>query len=158
MNVMIDLETFGTGPNAAIVALGAVTEDGRTFYTSIYPEGDFDADTVLWWLQQSEDARRPISTPSSMLESVLRDFAEWLPSKAKVWGNGSDFDNVILDSAYKRKGLPLPWKYYDNRCYRTLKKMFPHIKPPSENKCKHSALSDAIYQMNHLKEILKHVG
>lgn len=68
-DVMLDLETMGQGPDAAIVAIGAVSFDleagklGSEFYTvvdltsSVEAGGKMDPSTVLWWLQQSEQAR-----------------------------------------------------------------------------------------------------
>ena len=67
LDIMLDLETMGTGTQAAIVAIGAVEFDlekgilGEEFYrtvdlsSSISCGGIIDADTVLWWMQQSED-------------------------------------------------------------------------------------------------------
>jgi exodeoxyribonuclease VIII len=62
-NVMVDLETMGNGPAAAIVAIGAVEFDpdtgqlGREFYREVDLEdsafrgGVIDASTVLWWMR-----------------------------------------------------------------------------------------------------------
>lgn len=72
MDVMLDLETMGNGPDAAIVAVGAIEFDatagtlGRTFYrgvnleTSVRGGGKIDASTVMWWLRQNDEARKGI--------------------------------------------------------------------------------------------------
>ncbi len=42
-----------------------------------------------------------------------------------MWGNGADFDNAILAHCYSRLGRPAPWKFWNSRCYRTLKSFSP---------------------------------
>ena len=126
-HIMLDLETMGTGPNAAIVAIGAVEFDlnelttGRTFYTAIdlvsavESGGTIDASTVLWWLKQDETARAELTDGEKMNhQAALWRFASYLKTivDAKyIWGNGSDFDNVILSNAYKRAAMPPQWRW-----------------------------------------------
>ncbi|EJE0690466.1 3'-5' exoribonuclease, partial [Salmonella enterica subsp. enterica serovar Newport] len=71
-HLMIDLETMDNKPTAAITAIGAVLfnpetgEMGETFYRriSLTSSVDYDctmgADTVLWWLRQSIEAKSEI--------------------------------------------------------------------------------------------------
>ena len=58
----------------------------------------------------------------------LTEFASFISrnggEEAKLWGNGSDFDNVIVGSLFDSFGLVKPWSYGRNRCYRTMKRMF----------------------------------
>jgi exodeoxyribonuclease VIII len=132
MNVMLDLETMGSGSHAAIVAIGAVEFNpmamtlGRKFYclvdleSAVKEGGQMDAGTVIWWLRQGDAARQELAKGGAPMIQALRDFAFWLARSASdpiVWGNGSDFDNVILSSAYRRAGMPVPWRYSSSRCY-----------------------------------------
>ena len=176
-NVMLDLETMGVGPRAAIISIGAIEFDpatqklGRTFYqnvdlaSSVACGGEMDADTVMWWVQQSAGARLALkSTLAVDLKTALEKFAQWLshcevsyPFVEKnplLWGNGSDFDNVVLASAYDACGLERPWSFRNNRCYRTLKNLFPDKKlfPPVGGTA-HNALDDARWQAQHLLNI-----
>ena len=73
-NIMVDLETMATHPNAAIVAIGAVRfmEDLQdSFYqevdlqSSIRAGLDVDGATVNWWLMQEEAAREAITAPQN---------------------------------------------------------------------------------------------
>ena len=179
-SIMLDLETMGSGPTAAIVAIGAVAFDpedgelGAPFYAVVNLEnavlngGVMDASTVLWWLQQSDAARAPFMQSDQSktfgLHDVLLQFGRWLSEcttcadgEAKVWGNGSDFDNVILASAYRAVGLPVPWKFYHSRCYRTLKSLLPETKLLRTG-THHNALDDAVTQANHLLLIWEKLG
>ena len=163
--IMLDLETLDTGPHSTIVAIGAVRFDlstptghWETFYTSVKPEQSMwgrtlSGDTVLWWMKQSDAARAAITTDdSASLDVALEAFRSWavLPNKIdEMWGNGSDFDNIILGNAYKALSYRLPWSYSQNRCFRTLKNL--GIKLGSGEGIKrvgthHNALDDALYQ------------
>jgi len=165
-HVMLDLETLGHGPNAVIVAIGAVLfdlEDDKvleSWYTVIDPVSSvkhgltMTPETVCWWLQQSDDARKIFSDKSKLdLVTALHLFAAWIKEHdpAGIWGNGADFDNVIINSAYIAIKEQLPWKYYKNRCFRTLKSLF---KVEVERQgVHHNAVDDATYQVAVLKEI-----
>jgi exodeoxyribonuclease VIII len=169
-DVMIDLETMSTRPNAAIVAIGAVEFDikslstGRAFYrvvdldSSIRSGGEVDADTILWWLRQSEPARLALLQDTEHISTVLVAFSTWIRESGlesdaiRVWGNGSDFDNVILASAYRRWNITLPWKFFNNRCFRTFKSIHHDIKTERVGTA-HNALDDAMHQARHLLAI-----
>ena len=74
-----------------------------------------------------------------------------------MWGNGAEFDNVILSQAYKNVEKEVPWQYYNNRCYRTVKNLFPHIEMERVG-AHHNALDDAKSQAEHLLGIIRTVG
>lgn len=170
-NVMIDLETMGVNNNAAIIAIGAVVFDfegniGPTFYetislqSSVENGGVIDPSTVLWWMRQSDEARKEFEREGSYEVCVLDSFENWLLSfsedNMKVWGNGASFDNVILANAYRRYAFEVPWKYYNDRCYRTMKNLHPEIMMEREG-THHNALADAISQAKHLQRIMDYV-
>lgn len=166
-NVMVDIETLGNGPGCIILSIGAVKFDPKSdeidpiyFYSTISPEDSqrqglqFDASTVIWWMSQNETARKALTSATAPLVNVLEQFAAWLPKDAIVWGNGSDFDNVIIAEAYKVTGKPLPWPFWNNRCFRTLKNLFRHVKVDKSGTA-HNALDDAINQAKHCQAIFK---
>jgi exodeoxyribonuclease VIII len=172
-DVMVDLETMGNGPRAAIVAIGAVAFDlvagiiGERFYkvvdldSAVHSGGEMDAGTVLWWLQQSDAARAAIASGGETLYQVLSDFALFAYTQSgadelRVWGNGAAFDNVILSSAFDAVNIPRPWSYRNDRCYRTVKEQFPQIRIERVGE-HHHALADAESQARHLIAIMKGV-
>lgn len=161
-NIMLDLETMGNGSNAAIIAIGAVRFDADVtdkFYETIKLDSsvahglEIDPATVMWWMKQSDEARSQFERLSDHLPTVLMQFTAWIGSKAIVWGNGSDFDNVILANAYKKCGIDVPWKFYNNRCYRTIKNLNRDIKMDRIG-THHNAVDDAESQARHLMRIL----
>lgn len=169
-DVMLDLETMGNGPNAAIVAIGAVEFEvttqqiGERFYTVIDLEsavaggGVMDASTVLWWMKQSDAARAAFNRGGDHIAVALQRFAGWMENRAKrddvrVWGNGAAFDNVILASAYRRNGTQQPWQFWNDRCYRTVKAQHPAVKMQRIG-THHNAVDDAESQARHLIAML----
>ena len=167
VNVMCDLETLGLRPGCIILSLAAVPflcdEKIPPFYMKInksnYPTSLFHSDPMTegWWTLQSEAARTEAFSGTAHPSEVLHHFNHWcsqLPGKVILWGNGSDFDNVILQEAYRLLGLHAPWKYFDNRCYRTLKNLFPQIKF-TKTLFAHNALEDAKAQAVHAEEIFR---
>lgn len=172
-HIMLDLETMGTGPNAAIVAIGAVEFEltkaggqlGEAFYEIISLDsaqasgGQVDASTVLWWLKQTDAARDMFTQPAKDNNVVLMNFRAWMAKRGdtknlRVWGNGASFDNVILASAYRRAGMQLPWNSFNDRCYRTVKSMHPTAPAIQRTGTHHNAKDDAINQANHLIAML----
>ena len=168
-NVMLDLETMGTGPNAAIIAIGAVAFEptgglGSTFYrvvdlaSSVEYGGEIDVSTILWWKKQDDAARKEFARPSIHIHCALDDFSLWIKgqeftTRGKIWGNGAAFDNVILRSAYVRAGVEVPWQYSGDRCYRTIKATRPDIKIAPLGTA-HNALDDAMNQAKTLISIV----
>lgn len=165
---MVDLETLGTEAGAVILSLGAVRFGDGGVTEEFYQRIDLasavaaglvmDPATVLWWLGQSEAARAEILLPGEPLGNVLKDFQEWLGwnYQGELWGNGSDFDNALLAAAYKAVGRPVPWRWSKNRCYRTVKNLYPSVGMVRLG-THHHALDDARDQALHLMRILASV-
>jgi hypothetical protein len=180
-NVMLDLETFGNTTDSVVVAIGAVSfsrdgisEKKDSFYINVDPADcqkhglTISASTVLWWLEQSEEARIAITKPDKTpLKEALAAFSDWMKhlfhgteatddnsKNVNVWGNGSDFDNKLLSTAYEKIGLgdSVPWNFRNNRCYRTIKNLYPNIKMQRSGD-HHNALDDAESQAKHLLDI-----
>lgn len=165
VDVMVDLETLGTKPNAIILSIGACVVNWKEtepnpkfdFYRVVNVDSCREAgltectSTRLWWEKQDENARKVFTDPNVPLMHALSDFYNHLRSfnlnQVRVWGNGSDFDNVILNSAYNAVGLNAPWRFYNSRCFRTIRKVFGHtvVEPPREGTY-HNALDDAKHQ------------
>lgn len=176
--IMLDLETMDTKPTAAIIAIGAVKFDPDRklildrFYSRVDPQSCIDAgltvsgDTFLWWLKQSPEARAEFAggkLPPVTL--ATQGFSAWVergrapvgnPKKPNVWGNGATFDNVILANVYSALKTTKPWGYTGDRCYRTVKALFPHI-PVRDFGTAHRADHDAEKQAIHLMDIWPHL-
>ncbi len=170
MQVMLDLETLSTEPNAMVVAIGAVKFDAHRILDKFYVTIDaadserygrhISAGTVLWWMSEERVAARAQAFLKENVDmhSALDGFAQWFgPDSLPVWGNGASFDNVILGSSYKSAGLEQPWKFWDDRCYRTVKNLAPAIKLERVGTF-HNAVDDAESQARHLQKIARPMG
>ena len=67
----------------------------------------------MWWLQQSDEARSAFKQKGVSMRKALQDFNEYIDAignrdEIRIWGNGSDFDNVILTSAYRHCASAAP--------------------------------------------------
>ena len=168
MEIMLDLETMGNGSNSAIIAIGAVAFDikgvsGRFYQqvnlqSSVNAGMEIDASTVLWWLKQSDAARSAFKDNEKALNiaNALIEFSMFCDSAkvCGVWGNGAAFDNVLLSNAYRKLEMKRPWKFWNDRCYRTVKNIYQDIEFVHSG-THHNAVDDAESQAIHLIEICK---
>ncbi len=170
--IMIDIETLGVKPGCVVLSIGAVEFDkagkfGKEFEVVIDPHNaeawglKLEADTVMWWMKQSEEARKKISTDGEGLSEALSLFIRAFNWKdAEVWANGASFDFPILEAAFNAVDMMKPWKYYNERCFRTIKGLVGK-QVYEANKVNptvaHSALDDAKAQAATLVKILPYV-
>ncbi len=178
-HLMIDLETMGNKPNAPIISIGAVFFDpscgdtGPEFSISVSLESSMllgaspDASTVMWWMQQSDEARRSVTNPEATLSCALQQLSEFVAehgnSKSlQVWGNGASFDCVILRNSYSIAGLATPWQWWNDRDVRTIVELGrvagfdPKRDSPFEG-TRHNALADAVHQANYVSAIWQRI-
>jgi DNA polymerase III epsilon subunit-like protein len=169
-DIMIDTETLGTRADSVIISIGAVKFDPNTneigkdaFYASISIDSNLAAgrhiseSTLIWWLQQSVAAQGVFHEKKSTLAAALNDLADWIDHPDyKIWSNGADFDIPMLGHAFSTHDADTPWKFYNSRCFRTMKQMpFGKRAVVPVNTLKHNALNDAIAQAQHLQNIYK---
>lgn len=176
---VLDIETLGKGPSAAIAAIGCVRVEHGTIDAGFYERvdlasamslgGEVDASTIEWWLQQGNDARREVDGTKERLhihDALLRLVhfikAGIAPAReARIWGNGATFDNVIVTTALQRSGIERPWAYWNDRDLRTLIELYPEAKRIGIDfiGTKHHALDDAMHEARILcQAIAQHTG
>lgn len=136
---MMDIETLSTSSNAIVTTISAVEFDlitgemGKEFEVALDTKeqldrgGVLDASTVVWWLNQEEEAiLSMLKVPKKSLNSALLSFNDWLnglecPNKdLKLWGNGVGFDNVIVRNLYRNSGIEFVLPYWCDNDVRTL--------------------------------------
>lgn len=169
IEVMIDLETMGTTPGSAVVAIGAAASNGHEFHVAIDLTAAMqrglkvDGPTILWWLGQSDAARALFKGERTGLEGGLNGFRQWLGGLGdgfapepppRLWGNSAAFDLGLLESAYLAIGQTKPWHYQQEACYRTLKNLRRDIEARLFEGVQHNALDDAKHQLEHLMRLL----
>jgi hypothetical protein len=174
MEVMLDLETFSTRGNAAILIIAAIKfnrdepigkiEKTDNFYAKISLESckkvnlHVDSKTVHWWENRDPETKKDIfSEPREELKSVLLKFNRWFGKAEKIWSHGASFDVPILSEAYYNCSLEPPWKFWNIRDTRTIFDLVDmNIKDfPQDNL--HNALHDCWRQIYGLQQCFKKI-
>lgn len=180
MDLMVDLETFGTGPKAVIASIGAVVFDYKagtdysTKYEQFYrridirsqPGREYSPDTIYWWMHQSDEARKAILPVLDIdgrkmnydglvqLAPALAQLTEFakIHKIEKMWCYGATFDHVILMDAYAQMHQKFPVSYRDLLDMRTFVYVMPKVERPAYG-VSHNALDDCINQAIWMQKI-----
>lgn len=168
MDVMIDLETLATVPDAIVVSIGAIAFDiengvlGQTFYMApsvseqIENGRRLDPDTLKWWMNQSDAAKRVFNEKSKPVANVLTTMTQWYKSipaetkKIQVWGNGSSFDISIMEHIFRQLNIGIPWGYSKVMDLRTFKRFVAKGVDVRKGGTNHNALDDAKSQAQYV--------
>lgn len=181
-DVMLDIETPDNKPGSAILSIGAVFfdldtgETGEEFFARVDLQSCLDigltvnADTLKWWMGQSKEAQEMAfgkkdekGDDISYALTKLYSFLGGQKHDNRIWGNGATFDNVIVETAW-RKVYPADelWKFWNSRDVRTIvdlgerrglnfKKTLPFVGVP------HDPIDDAKHQIKYIHEIWKNM-
>lgn len=166
-HLMLDIETMGNESFSSIISIGALEFDiktgktGKEFYTNIDLQSCLDlglivnGSTIMWWLSQNEQARKDLIERSSLpLKEALFEFSKFCNKDYEIWGNSVRFDCGILQNAYNKAKIPIPWDFRKERCVRTLVSFNPDIKNNFSNSgTVHNALSDCYFQVSYCSAI-----
>lgn len=131
-DVMLDLETLGKNENKALCQIGAIYFDkvtgelGESFKINVDAcshetyGGKVDADTVYWWLSQSEAARNSIlAQPRVPLFTALTALNAFLANATRIWSHAT-FDFVTIMHAMKQAGIKPNFSFKAGMDLRTL--------------------------------------
>jgi hypothetical protein len=160
MEIMLDLETFGTKPGCALRSIGAVVFDfdgklGAEFYANIDKQSCLDAglfvdpQTEAWWAQQSKEAQDSLLVdPVPLKDAATRFNKWWLENRGlRVWSQGGNFDEPLWTAACAAVGVTVPWKFFNSRDTRTAYDLFAlDTRTVSRAGTYHNALDDAKHQ------------
>lgn len=183
IHVVLDLETMSIKQDAAIIEIGMVIFNHDSVASAI-PNileqwsgairlesamkhgGITDGGTVTWWLDPDRSEARDnwslsikISLPSALNEVaiILGKYSTTQPLPL-IWGNGVNFDNAILKSAYERLEVKVPWGFRQDADFRTLKLLYKDVVPePAFVGTPHIALDDARHEAVWLSSILRYI-
>ena len=167
MDVMIDIETVGTGPDACILTIAAQTFDPlsvgyqkQDYYARVdvdsQPDREVDDSTVEWWATQPQEAQDEAFGEEGRipLKQALEELSKLCFHCKLTWANGTTFDMVILENAFKQLGLPIPWQFWNVRDARTVYSLYPELPKP---RASHHALEDCRRQIDLLQQTIKHL-
>lgn len=158
-DIMIDLETLSTSPNAAVLTIGAIKFDPfnnelenpscEKFYVKVDIDScdelelDVSNDTLDWWSKQSKEAQEEaFSTEGRIhIREAFNKFYKFCWGAKRVWSHGAAFDTVICENIFRKLNKAVPWSFWEVRDTRTLFDL--GIDPQRPQVLKHHALEDA---------------
>jgi len=169
MHVMIDLETLGTRPDAAVLQIGVTTfrltaGGGETcsiegwlvnIGSALALGASVDMDTLTWWQAQSPEIREELFVRGNRLDidDVFDKILAALDRGEEIegyWSHGAGFDLAILDWYHRRIYGTAFVPYKLARDTRTLWWMAKAIgwtpAPWPDGLLRHDARNDALVQ------------
>ena len=168
-SIMLDIETLGTTANSIILSIAAVkfefgNDNTEVYSVNIDPKSAkkygmiSNPDTIRWWKEQNPEALKAFMSNQISIESALDGFTDFVGPEWKdtiFWVNGASFDYGILQWSYDATGRTAPWKYWNQRCARTIyaicginMRTYPRVGTY------HNAVDDCLTQIKALKECL----
>lgn len=173
-HLMIDLETLSTENNAIVTQLGWAMFDpsasevakSGVFHLNIGEQVkrglDMSWDTVSWWFEQDEEARRNMVRKERIsVDHALNNFSGAVADfqiVAGVWSHGAMFDLVVLANLYKAFDRKVPWNFRLARDTRTLFALAGKDFIVTPNPRKHLAEQDAIFQAYGVQRACRIIG
>lgn len=181
--LMADIESLDIGSRSVVLQVALygldadedeILEDYVWSFLPIQPQLDLiqprtiSASTLLWWMQQSDEARamfeknvlEDFENLPVMMRHLTREFTRMTSkySNYELWARGPQFDVVNLESLYADCGMRAPWKYDSVRDLRTLMKQAGlstgDVDPP-HGFIPHQASWDAKFQLRCYREARK---
>lgn len=169
---MIDIETLGARPDAAICSIAAVRFDalGRSDHMEtleilidlddclVNHKRTFDTGTLEWWGKQKPEVQFKAMEqgPRVTLAEGLDQLSKFASGSSRMWAQGTNFDPVILEGSYMATKQTAPWGFWQWRDSRTL---FAFVKDlPAKGEMAHDALYDAIHQAKNVQFALQKLG
>lgn len=174
LDLMVDIETWGTGPDAVVRAVAMATFNpwtGYVFGTAVWDlrglidrqlelGGTVDPGTVRWWGRMPDEAlgeslrlarhMMPFTQPAE-LDDAIDSIGVFIlsHSPSRCWSRGA-FDYPILARLLDKQGVSPPWQYWQLRDVRTLDDLVPKVKPDRP----HHPLSDCLAQIEQVRAAL----
>ncbi len=179
---MIDIETMGTGDNAAVISIGLTRfnpvtgkvgeqlEVRNTFEAQRVLDRDFDPKTEAWWKRQSPEAQAQlVAEPRyQSAKEMMQAACDFIYATNKsywdrgVWAKSPTFDLAILRHLANQVDVKWPCHFSREYCVRTLLLIAKHRGWHDilewEPEIAHGALSDAAHQARQMMAVMKRLG
>ncbi|RKZ72466.1 MAG: hypothetical protein DRQ48_00210 [Gammaproteobacteria bacterium] len=158
MDIMLDIETLSTKPNAAVFEIAMVVFDKHGaladphFHVGFKPTtGHICPETVAWWLSRAKvcSLQHSVATEAQAAKMV-HDFLASKP-KHRLWAMPASFDCIILEQFLERNGYDMPTGFRNWRDLRTVRELANWPDPAvAPGHIGHNALHDVRRQINTL--------
>lgn len=171
-DIMIDMETLGIKPDCVILTIGACRFDPRgdgitdqlslrldiNEQTEVFNRS-IDESTVQWWSNQTPEAIEEALGDNDRIgfRDAMDQLFKFCWNRNAVWSNGSIFDIVIAEGAFRQLDMRIPWPFYTVRDTRTLYDIARVKLFDDGKKTSHKALEDAIKQAKLVQKAYKKI-
>lgn len=160
---MVDIETLGTTPEAAMLSIGIVPFNSildigpKVLYEICLKDalqfGKLSSETLQWWTNQPPEQYKKLITLGNLktLDALkgLQGICDYLMVDGfKIWANGPDFDLEIIEHKMDQLNITPPWTPWNQRCVRTIKAIDPTLAKSFINLEKHDPVQDCLVQIN----------
>jgi DNA polymerase III epsilon subunit-like protein len=170
-DIMLDIETLGTGYNSVVVQVAMVYFDrytkqtGSAFCMNIDPESCIeyglktDKSTLDWWETQPKEVQESVLTNGKPLPEVLNEIRKFIKYGSIIWCHAT-FDVPLLENAFKATNIVVPWKYTNVRDLRTIVDISGiDLKTYKWDEFKtHNALEDCCFQINYTTDCINKIN
>lgn len=171
-HVMVDIETLSTKTNAVITQIAMIRfcpVTGEVFNSISHNVNiqscldiglTVEAKTLEFWFSQSREAQLEalkfgddVESIREVIESVIR-FILACGDDIRMWGKGPTFDLSKLDYVMGLLGLEKPWKFWLERCVRTMIADVDSVNYLPFDGTPHVAHDDCLHQIKQIKQAL----
>jgi hypothetical protein len=159
--IMLDMETLDTATSTVILTIGAVLFDPMGSgvierlelrptideQTDVYNRTISD-DTLRWWSEQSSEAINEAMGDRDRISyrECMEQLYKFCWNKKNIWSNGSVFDIMIAESAFKDLEMRVPWQFWAIRDCRTIYDIAGVSLKDGGHVTSHKAVEDAEHQ------------
>lgn len=141
MKFWFDTEFYEDGTKIALISIGVVAEDGRTYYAET--TGAHGWASVTPWLR--ENVHPHLRGPHVERKQIAADLVAFMGEKPEIWAYYADYDWVALCQLHgTMMQLPEGWPMYC-RDVKQLCDSLGNPKLPEQTSQEHEALADAMW-------------
>ncbi|MEQ9634619.1 MAG: 3'-5' exonuclease [Devosia marina] len=143
MKIWFDTEFYENGKTIELISIGAIREDGATYYAES-PTG-YDAASIDPWLVENVRPHLVGGENVKHRDVIAADLIEFAGERPEFWAYYADYDWVVLCQLFGRMiDLPKGWPMY---C-RDIKQWCDSLgnpELPKQESAEHNALADAVW-------------
>lgn len=164
--LMLDIETLSSQPNAAVIAIGLVAFNQEEILNECeilidpqFTPGHRNPDTLDWWHDQDSRVFRKMMSGGEYPWDACDQFVDFCNQykKAPMWANPPTFGISIMRHLFKVYDKEFPIHFTRERDFRTIKKMAERVgvdySEAYEERDAHDAVDDAKVQARALQLI-----
>lgn len=176
---MIDVESLGTDPGSLIVSFAIVPFNLQTMFTyqpaflanismeSSYRKGmKTKADKLRTWIMNKDgrsEQRKELFVNDRDVTDVMVDAAAYISmfgADVYVWSKDM-LDLILMKDYFRACRIKTPWRYYRERCVRTVADFDPELRKEAENEVsniQYSPFNDCMVQIEYVRRIINQKG